>query len=58
LWPTRPQKEAGWRIEPTMSVPIATGIMPAAMAALDPEDEPPLVRAGSCGLRVGPNFEL
>ena len=31
--------------------------MPAATAAAEPEDEPPGVRAGSCGLRVLPGVK-
>ena len=40
--------------EPLVWVPSASGTMPAATAAAEPEDEPPGVRAGSCGLRVLP----
>jgi hypothetical protein len=40
--------------EPFVCVPSATGTMRAATAAADPLDEPPGVRAGSCGLRVFP----
>jgi hypothetical protein len=42
------------RIEPPPSLPWAIGTMPAATAVPEPPDEPPLVRAGSHGLRVGP----
>jgi hypothetical protein len=52
--PTTPQKLAGRRIEPPTWLPIATMAMPAATAAAEPEEEPPGVRAGSCGLVVGP----
>src|SRR6202453_3663301 len=48
-----PHQEAGPRIEPPVSVPIAAIARPAATAAPEPEDEPP----GSCavfhGLRAG-----
>ena len=39
--PTMPQKAAGWRIEPPVSVPVAAGAARAATAAADPPDEPP-----------------
>ena len=52
--PYTPHSEAGSRIEPSASPPIATGTRPAASAAAHPPDEPPAVRAGSCGLRVAP----
>jgi hypothetical protein len=48
-----PQSEAGWRIEPPVSVPIAQGASPAATAAAEPPLEPPGTRCGSQGLRVG-----
>ena len=38
--------------EPPVWVPSATGTMPAATAAAEPEDEPPGVCSGLCGLRV------
>src|SRR5436190_2372491 len=36
-----PQNEAGWRIEPPVSVPVEPGTIYAATAAADPPDEPP-----------------
>ena len=39
--PTMPQKLAGWRIEPPVSVPVAPSAMRAATAAAEPPDEPP-----------------
>ena len=39
---------------PAVWVPVESGTMPAPTAAADPLDEPPGVRAGSCGLTVGP----
>jgi hypothetical protein len=36
-----PQKAAGWRIEPPVSVPVAPRQSFAATAAADPPDEPP-----------------
>ena len=56
LKPTTPQKEAGRMTEPLVWVPTASGTMRAATAAALPEDEPPGVRAGSCGLHVGPGW--
>ena len=41
------------RIEPPPSLACAIGTMPAATAAAEPPDEPPGVRDGSHGLRVG-----
>src|SRR4051794_27138289 len=52
--PTRPQKEAGLRIEPPPSPPCAIGTMPAAAAAAPPPVDPAVDRAGSQGLRVMP----
>ncbi len=53
--PTRPQHEAGIRIEPPPSLAWATGTIPDATAAPEPPDDPPGVRPVSQGLRVGPN---
>ena len=36
-----PQKLAGWRIEPPVSVPIAASAARAATAAAEPPEEPP-----------------
>src|SRR3954468_21299829 len=52
--PNTPQKAEGTRIEPTPSVPSASGPPPAAPAAAAPPLEPPAVRDGSQGLRVIP----
>ena len=38
--------------EPPVWLPIASGNMPAATAAAEPEDDPPGVCAGLRGLRV------
>ena len=54
LRPTSPQHAAGMRVDPPPSLAWAIGTMPAATAVAEPPDEPPLVRAGSHGLRVGP----
>src|SRR4029077_19019990 len=44
--------DAGWRIEPPVSVPVAAGSRRAATAAADPPDEPPGTRLSSQGWRV------
>ena len=54
LKPTTPQNDAGMRIEPPMSEPVARVAMPAARAAAEPPDEPPGLKAGFQGLRVTP----
>ncbi|MCU1688877.1 MAG: hypothetical protein JWN20_805 [Jatrophihabitantaceae bacterium] len=53
LCPTMPVTAAGWRIDPPVSVPMASGAVYAATAALDPPEDPPGVRARSHGLCVG-----
>src|SRR5438067_7729231 len=50
--PTTPQSEAGCRMEPPVSEPVASGVSPAATAAAEPPLEPPGTRARSHGLRV------
>ena len=50
-----PQNAAGPRIEPEVSEPIASGTRPAATAAAEPLDEPPVKCAMSQGLRAGGN---
>ena len=52
--PVTPQKEAGWRTLPPVSVPRAAGTMRPATAAALPPDEPPGTRVRSQGLWVGP----
>ena len=54
LRPKRPQKLAGMRMEPPPSEASAAGTMRAATAAPAPPDEPPGVRSGAQGFRVGP----
>jgi hypothetical protein len=49
-----PQKAAGRMIDPAVCVPKASGAMQSATAAAEPLDEPPGVRAGSCGFAVLP----
>src|SRR5262245_11324581 len=53
--PTSPQLAAGTRIEPPPSLAWATGTMPAATAAADPPDEPPVEWSTFHGLRAGPH---
>src|SRR5690606_35944577 len=53
-----PQKAAGRRTDPPVSLPRARGTAPAATAAADPPDEPPATRSGSKGLSTGPNAEF
>src|SRR5262249_3544421 len=54
LMPARPVKLHGMRIEPPPSVPIASGVMPAATEAAAPALEPPGVLPGFHGVRVMP----
>src|SRR5918998_2175079 len=56
--PTTPHRDAGWRTEPPVSVPIAQGALPAATAAAEPPDEPPGTRPRSHGFCTGPNPEF
>ncbi len=56
--PTIPQRAAGWRMEPPVSVPIAHGARPAATAAAEPPLEPPGTRVRSHGLATGPKPEF
>ena len=53
--PTRPQLEAGMRIEPAPSEAVAAAQSPAATAAALPPLEPPGLRSVFHGLRVIPN---
>ena len=56
--PTTPLTAAGEMIEPSVSVPTASGASPAATAAPDPDDDPLGLRPRSCGLRVWPPTAL
>ncbi len=56
--PTTPQKLAGLRSEPPMSLPSAIGSMPAASAAAAPPLLPPHVFVSSYGFSVAPNTVL
>jgi hypothetical protein len=53
--PTRPQHDAGMRIEPPPSVACAAGITPAATAAPAPPLDPPEVFCRFHGLRHTPS---
>ncbi len=48
-----PQNDAGLVREPAVCDPIAARHIPVATAAADPLDDPPGVRSGSHGFRVG-----
>ncbi len=52
--PKRPQNAAGTRTEPPVSVPMASGTMPAATAAAEPLLEPPVVWPGRRGCSQSP----
>src|ERR1700722_6602877 len=54
LIPTVPQALAGDTIEPSVSVPTASGARPAAIAAPEPELEPDVLRATLWGLTAWP----
>src|SRR5205807_1593197 len=56
--PITPHSDAGWRTDPPVSEPNATGTIPAATAAADPPDEPPGTRVVSHGFFTGPNAEF
>src|SRR5690348_7661821 len=54
LRPTRPQHEAGMRIDPPPSFAWAIGTTPDATIAAEPPDDPPVEWFVFHGLRVGP----
>ena len=51
--PVTPQNDAGWRIEPPVSVPVLAGIRRAATATALAPDEPPGMWSRFHGLRTG-----
>ena len=51
--PVMPQNDAGWRMEPPVSVPVTAGARRAATATALPPDEPPGMRSVAQGLRTG-----
>ena len=50
--PVMPEKLAGWRIEPPVSVPVVAGTRPAATATAEPPEEPPGTRVRSQGFNA------
>src|SRR5271166_295300 len=56
--PQTPDSDAGWRIEPPVSVPVAAGTSRAATAADEPPELPPATQATFQGFRTGPKYEL
>src|SRR5258708_73134 len=56
--PRMPQKLAGLRSEPPMSVPCASHAVPVASATAAPPEEPAAERDRSQGLSVAPNTSL
>ena len=56
--PVTPQKHAGMRIEPPVSVPSVAAARSAAAAAPEPPLEPPQTRSSDHGLRAGPKCGL
>src|SRR5262245_10514850 len=52
--PVTPHNEAGWRMEPPVSVAVAIGATRAATAAAEPPEEPPGTRRVSQGFFTGP----
>src|SRR5690349_10511027 len=56
--PTVAVNAAGWRIDPPVSDPMASGAWNAASAAALPPPDPPGTRWTSHGLRVGPYAEF
>src|SRR5436190_14845385 len=56
--PTTPQADAGMRMLPPVSVPMAPSASPAATAAPEPPLDPPGMRVVSHGLRVAPQCGL
>src|SRR5678816_2771379 len=53
-----PESEAGWRIDPPVSVPVHAGTSRAATAAAEPPELPPGTHAVFHGLRTAPKYEL
>ena len=56
--PTTPQKLPGWRMEPPVSEPSETVVIPAATQAAEPPEEPPGTRSRSQGFMVLPKYEV
>src|ERR1700754_3651198 len=58
LCPTIPLKDAGMRIDPAWSLPVAESTAPDATRAARSLERPPLDRARSKGLRTGPVLQV
>src|SRR5512139_1124615 len=58
LTPTTPHSDAGWRIDPPVSVPTPAKHMAAATAAAVPPEDPPGIRVRSHGFRVTPKWDV
>src|SRR5262249_35020070 len=56
--PAMLQNAAGFRSEPPVADPLATGTRPQASATAAPPEDPPQVFVKSYGLRVAPNTVL
>ena len=54
LRPTMPFTELGQTIDPSVSVPTASGASPAATAAPEPEEEHPGERSSAQGFPTNP----
>src|SRR5512143_3873311 len=52
--PVTPHSEAGWRIEPPVSVAVASGATRAATTAAEPPELPPGTSLGFQGFFTGP----
>ena len=55
--PVMPHIDAGWRIDPPVSVPVAAGASRAATRAAEPPDVPPGMAWRSHGFLTGPKYE-
>ncbi len=58
LKPTKPQKEAGWRIEPPVSEPKVAKHKPPATAVAEPPEEPPGTFFSLRGFKTFPKAEF
>ena len=55
--PHTPDSDAGWRIEPPVSVPVAPGTRRAATAAAEPPELPPGTASRFHGFLTGPKYD-
>jgi hypothetical protein len=58
LYPTTPQYAAGRMMLPAVCVPNATGNIPSATPAAEPDDDPPGVCPILAGFAVAPGFRV